>query len=915
MLLGTSSQLFILIMSHKMSQEQIFSGLKKDVRSLLISAKLGLTPDQLRRDYKDMLGSPMPLSLLGFRSVLDMTREMPDVVYVDYLSDGSLVLKAVADDATRGIVELVARQRSVKKSPARRASMGSFSPRFQQQRPIVLARRSHAPPALPAHLRAQLRQLLSQGPLGLSQLENAFSLRFGFPLRVSNYGFYSIAEMLAVASDMIMVSQSRTGSLLSLKRADVLPPVRMGPVKPVFPPKQTVNTVPVIRPKTTTNSVQVVKPSPQNHVLPSHDHAVPDIPKGDQGSQPMECTPPQPAQNGQDFQKCVIKLEEELRQRILENGQAGTVSPELKAKLRQVVAQKSEGISIHDLPAEYKRVFGEELPVVQNGFLSATEMVGALSDTLSLRPVAGHEDNHWMVVDIQHAPEHRAGSPSEPEGHGERGYYVSGGGSSWEGREEEDDSHPDKEEDPELKITTKTFHQMVAQYGSVTVQCRRGALVPPDAIRGQRLRPPTRRSPRELVPVLVERVESPSLFYIRFDESQEARALENMMIEMRSCYTTPEVSERYRLPERYVRLGQVCCVAPQGVWFYRVVVHQVLSRTQAEVYYVDFGDITTVQISSLKFLKSCYSELPAQAVPSSLVGIKPFGGSWSEAATTSFQKLCCERTLVAALHSYHGHFLQLYLCDTYTEEDVYIHSALQAQGHGLSCAPAISAELCGHFNPVSLYLGEGLLDEGREIEDEDPALEPGPDAAHTSPQRHTTPSPTHTTPKDKNVLPDLPALELIEVNSTSQGVLKANPFVALQSKDPLCCSEWDQGWTPSPTPPPNPGVVQSDADLGYHGDADLGYHGDTAKMCSPGVAELKQSRCAEGALTTVPPPSSTLNTLGRMQTPSAYGMSMFPLFGTGNVLHVSSPLALGSSARLATGAGSYLLNWHPHKRA
>lgn len=57
-------------------------------------------------------------------------------------------------------------------------------------------------------------------------------------------------------------------------------------------------------------------------------------------------------------------------------------------------------------------MFGEELPVVQSGFLSTTEMVGALSDTLYLRPMAGDEGNHWVVMDIQNAPGHT--TPQQP---------------------------------------------------------------------------------------------------------------------------------------------------------------------------------------------------------------------------------------------------------------------------------------------------------------------------------------------------------------------------------------------------------------------------------------------------------------------------------------------------------------------
>ena len=40
--------------------------------------------------------------------------------------------------------------------------------------------------------------------------------------------------------------------------------------------------------------------------------------------------------------------------------------------------------------------------MIQSGFLSVTEMAGALNDTLHLKPVKEGEGVRWMVADIKH---------------------------------------------------------------------------------------------------------------------------------------------------------------------------------------------------------------------------------------------------------------------------------------------------------------------------------------------------------------------------------------------------------------------------------------------------------------------------------------------------------------------------------
>ncbi|XP_022525871.2 tudor domain-containing protein 5 [Astyanax mexicanus] len=903
-----------------MSQDQLLSSLKKDVRSLLISSKHGLAPEQLRRDYQTMLGHPMPLRLLGFRNVLDMANEMPDVVHLAYALDGSIVLKAIGDETTKGIEDLVSKQRNHKPKPSiKKGFLGTFpSRRPQYHHPFVLPRRGHPPPALPAQLRSQLRQVLSHGAVRLSELEARYMACFGKPLKVTQYGFFSISEMLAAASDLLVVRQTRMGSLLMLRAMRPAVPTSSAmyskqPARISSPPIK-----PVLREKAVLSNVEIEVQSPKEFAATSAQNTRPPSPV------------PQPVEEKQSFEKSVAKLEEQFKQRILENVDAGTVSQELRDKLRQVVAGHSQGIAIYSLPIEYKKMYGEDLPVAQLGFQSVTELVGALSDIFYVKPCPEEGAKHLLIVELNDSDAQQDLSQSEDclssLSPSTESCYFSCGKSAWEPEEGEETSDSSAS-DTEIIVTNKTIHQMVDIFPVMNVSS--GSGVPLDALQCQKLKPPTCRKERELVPALVERMESPSLFYVRFDESQEARNLENMMIEMRSCYTCPEVTERYRLPDAYVRPGQVCCVAPRDMWFYRVVIHQVLNATEVQVYYVDFGDLSVVKRNRLCFLKSCYADLPAQAVPSVLAGIKPVKGIWTKEATNAFQKLCCERTLVAAVHSYQKNFLLLFLCDTHTEEDLYIHSLLLAEGHGMACSPA-STPILKQFNPITLYLGNDKLEE---IEHYRNPLDLANGLSQNDrPQQDPSMFLTdgvkkHLPCKENEDHLDLPELEFICVAQ----VEKANPFGELLNKESSNFNNWDPEWTDRNSAEDEPKPVQNWQEKS--GAAVSLSSAPSVKLTSGAqfrayVQDCKQAQSASTLRTLSLHTPGLMGSCSRQQTdmsvesfhfPPTSSLA-FPVFKTGHSLgpealfrRHASPLALGPAARLA--AGSSLLHWYPHKRA
>ncbi|KFQ39427.1 Tudor domain-containing protein 5, partial [Mesitornis unicolor] len=168
------------------------------------------------------------------------------------------------------------------------------------------------------------------------------------------------------------------------------------------------------------------------------------------------------------------------------------------------------------------------------------------------------------------------------------------------------------------------------------------------------------------------------------------------------------------MPESSVKPGQLCCVTVLN-WWYRVVIHRVINDQEVEVFFPDYGNLKVVRKSGLRFLKWCYLKLPAQAIPCSLAWVKPVEGTWSDAAVLLFRKLCGSKILVGIVDEYVKGILHLFLCDTSTEEDIYMHCVLRDKGYADICEENLPSKGFMELNLSALYVQPGGKQENAEL--------------------------------------------------------------------------------------------------------------------------------------------------------------------------------------------------------
>ncbi|NXM04830.1 TDRD5 protein, partial [Tyrannus savana] len=527
-------------------QAQLMELLKKEVRAMLIAAKDGLTPAELEEQYMAMVCKPLPLQDLGFQSTLELVTHMPEVVRVFSCKNGTVILKAIADDTTKGIAKLVACQKgrtcakTWKRTPPKANAASPFKNSKNAQHSPLRART----PLLPATVKAELQDLLSSSPLLLQDLDKAFLSCFGRAFPYRQCGFSSALEALRSVSDFIAVEQTKAGSLLV------------------------------------------------------------------------------------------------LRQHVAEEAE-----------------QENNSQNV---------IFAAEMPPL--------EPVCETDDFYQAALLMKWEPVETQAVDL-----------------GDRLKQVSGG-------------------------QPQDFQQLLPNKLTLSLE------IPPDAVQDRSLcsLPPLKR--KCLVGVIVEFIVSPTQFYIHICGRETSYKLQDLMFEMRHLYSHKLVSDKYIMPDSAVRPGQLCCVMVSK-WWYRVIIHRVVSDQEVEVFYADYGQLQIVQKSWLRFLKWHYLKLPAQAIPCSLAWVKPVEGTWSPAATLVFKNLCRFKELVGIVDEYVDGVLHLFLCDTSTKEDVYFHYVLRDMGYADVCGENIPSQEFKELNPLALYVQPSGKQENDELVEPDLCLQ------------------------------------------------------------------------------------------------------------------------------------------------------------------------------------------------
>ena len=198
-----------------------------EIRSILCSAKQGLTEFELRKEYSQLFGKEIPYTSLGFNSIYELMRSMPEACYSQKHRTGNIwVYFPCIDESIKDLAELVRGQKTDKLTKLReqyrsqaRSKSSNSSYRFQrnsyssgsQFRTAQNVNSTIMPTNyernVPADVQHQIRFILANnnGRLPLGEFESFYKLKYGSRLDFRQHGFNSMRHLFESIPHLVVV--------------------------------------------------------------------------------------------------------------------------------------------------------------------------------------------------------------------------------------------------------------------------------------------------------------------------------------------------------------------------------------------------------------------------------------------------------------------------------------------------------------------------------------------------------------------------------------------------------------------------------------------------------------------------------------------------------------------------------------
>ncbi|XP_025080601.1 tudor and KH domain-containing protein-like isoform X2 [Pomacea canaliculata] len=201
---------------------------------------------------------------------------------------------------------------------------------------------------------------------------------------------------------------------------------------------------------------------------------------------------------------------------------------------------------------------------------------------------------------------------------------------------------------------------------------------------------------RDSMEVFVSAVEHPGHFWVQIITASSLQ-LDKMTDDMTSFYNNSATAQTYGVSE--VRPGDVVAAPFEAdrAWYRARILG--MQEGNVDLYFIDFGDNGLVKPDQLRQLKPEYLSLPVQAIECKLADVEPVGGSWSDEACETFERLChCSEWKILAAQtvkyelSTSGELLPCLQLFDNSKDQVDIAAELVVQGFAFQSSQAASAQ-------------------------------------------------------------------------------------------------------------------------------------------------------------------------------------------------------------------------------